>query len=530
MHMASQSVRQITRSTGTVMFAFLLSNLMGLLRQILITHAFGTSPELDAFNAANRVGETLFTLIAGGALGSAFIPVYTSLLTHEKRSEAWRLASAIANLLLVVLTILSLLAAIFAPQIVRYLLASGFVENPAQEALTIELMRLILPSAVLFGLSGLVMGILNSHQVFFVPAITPAMYQFGLIFGVVALKHIGIHGLAWGVLIGATLHLLLQIPSLLKLGGVYFPTLGIKLANVRQVILLMGPRLLGQAVVQLNFWVNTNLASRQEPGSVTGITLGFALMMMPQAAIAQSTATAAMPTLSRQYASGRLDDFRLSLATSLRNMLLLAIPASLGLVVLCTPVVAALYQRGQFTTRSTELVAWALLWYAAGLVGHCVVEVLARAFYAMHDTKTPVFVGVGAMGLNILFSFMFSALFEQSGWLPLGGLALANSLATALESIVLLTLIRSRLAGLQGRTLATGTGKALLSTIIMTAGLIGWLRLSAAWPDWLRAGGGTVLGGSLYALGLFALRTPELFSLYEALKRRIQAGSIQKKR
>ncbi len=178
----------------------------------------------------------------------------------------------------------------------------------------------------------------------------------------------------------------------------------------------MGPRLLGVAVVQLNFWINTRLASQFVEGSVTGIVLGFTLMLMPQAAIAQSIAIAALPSFSAQVAQGRLNEMRFSLASSLRWVLILSIPASIGLVILRRPIVQLLYQRGQFDAYSTELVAWALLWYAAGLVGHSLVEILARAFYSLHDTKTPVFIGILAMSLNVVFSYFFAWIFLRS-WL-----------------------------------------------------------------------------------------------------------------
>src|SRR4030067_3559912 len=222
--------RQIARSAGKVMIALLLSNIANLVSLILNATTFGTQADMDAFVAANRVSETLFVLMAGGALGSAFIPTFTGLLTKGERSPAWKLASAIANLVLVVLTIAAILAAIFAQPLVHYVLAPGFASNPAQEALTVRLLRIMLPTGVIFGLSGLVMGILNSHQGFFIPALTPAMYRLGMIFGVLVLTpKMGIYGLAWGVVIGACLHLLLQVPSLVRLKGGYFPTMGLNL-------------------------------------------------------------------------------------------------------------------------------------------------------------------------------------------------------------------------------------------------------------------------------------------------------------
>jgi putative peptidoglycan lipid II flippase len=366
------------------------------------------------------------------------------------------------------------------------------------------------------------MGMLNAHQVFFIPALAPAMYPLGVVFGVLVLApYLGIYGLAWGVLIGALLHLGVQIPSLLHLKGQYFPILGLKLAPVREVIRLLGPRLLGVAVVQLNFWVNVRLASYMAEGSVFAVQLAFALMLMPQAAIAQSVATAAMPTLSAQYAKGQMTELRSTLAASLRGMLLLAIPASLGLILLREPLIVLLFQRGEFTSESTALVAWALLWYALGLVGHCLVELLARAFYALHDTRTPVAIGIVVMSLNVLFSLAFSALFTSLGWPPHGGLALANTLATALEAMGLLVFMRRRLIGLEGGRILQGSLQALAASLVMGLGLVAWLRLSANFPAWVIVGGGLFIGGLLYGLAVLALKNVESLSLLRLVKRRL---------
>ncbi len=514
--------QQIARSAGKVMIALLLSNLTNLVSLILNATKFGTQADMDAFLAANRVSETLFVLMAGGALGSAFIPTFTGLLTKGERNPAWKLASAIANLLLIMLVLAAFLAAIFAQPLVHYVLAPGFANDPGQEALTINLLRIMLPSAVIFGLSGLVMGILNSHQVFFIPALTPAMYRLGMIFGVLFLTPtMGIFGLAWGVVIGACLHLFLQLPSLLRLKGNYFPTFGLSMADVRQVGLLMLPRVFGVAVVQLNFWVNTRLASQMSEGSVTGISWGLTMMLMPQAIIAQSVAMAALPTLSAQYTLEKMDDLRNTLATSLRGILLLSIPASLGLILLRQPIVALLLQYGKFTEASTQLISWALLWYSAGLVGHCVVEILARAFYAMHDTKTPVLVGAVAMGLNVLFSLLFSSWFTRIGWMPHGGLALANSLATGLEAASLWIFMRHRLRGLEGRRVLKGTSQAILATAAMVLVIWGWLVVTNERQAWLVGVGGVLIGGLVYGLSVLGLKVPEVQSVLNLVRRRL---------
>lgn len=490
---------QVARAASTVMVAFILSSLTGLLRQILVARAFGTGSDMEAFNAANRVSETLFNLVAGGALASAFIPTFSGLLVKGEQEKAWRLASAIANLVLLVLGMLGLVSWWLAPQIVRYVLAPGFALNPIKEAQTIHLLRLMLPSAVLFSLSGLVMGILNSHQIFFIPALTPSMYQIGMIFGVLILSpKMGIDGLAWGVVIGSAFHLGLQLPALFRLRGKYFRELGFHMPEVREVLRLFAPRLLGVAVVQLNFWVNTRIASTLPEGSVTGVVLAFTLMLMPQAAIAQSVAIAALPTLSSQFALGKMDEFRATLVSSLRGILILAIPASIGLMVLRAPIIILLYQRGAFTAESTQLVAWALLWYAAGLVGHCIVEILARAFYAMHDTRTPVIVGTIAMGLNVVFSFMFARWFFYLGWMPHGGLALANSLATALEMSGLILLMRSKIRGLQGRSILTALIQSIAASIGMLVVLFWWLGVTNHRHAGLVTLGGLVFGAGVY--------------------------------
>jgi putative peptidoglycan lipid II flippase len=519
--------KQIARAAGTVMAAFIFSNLIGLLRGIIITNAFGTSADVDAFNAASRVTELLFNLVAGGALASAFIPTFTGFLVKGDREGAWRLASAVTNLVLLLLVIISGLAYIFAPQIVEhglYLLAPGTVIS--QQQLTIDLLRIMLPSVVIFGLSGLVMGILNTHQVFLIPAIAPAMYSLGMIAGTLFLSpSMGISGLAWGVVLGAAGHLIIQLPRLVRLKGrQYMAVLGLREPAVMEVLRMMGPRVLGVAVVQLNFIVNTIIALGLSEGSVSALVWAFGLMMIPQMAIAQSTAIAALPTFSAQAAEGRLDELRNSISATLRVIILLSMPAALGLILLRQPLVAMLYQRGEFTGHSTDLVAWALAWYAAGLVGHSILEVVSRAFYSLHDTRTPVTVGVIAMGLNIGFSFGFAELFKQVGWMPHGGLALANSLATAMEVTTLLVLLNKRISSINGQRLLSAFGQSGLGVLGMGISLWGWERLLSGNSTVVIALGGVLVGTAVYYLILTALKVPEVAQLIGILKRRFVHG------
>lgn len=495
------------------MVGYALSSLMGLVSQILITRAFGTGAEIDAYYAGNRLTELLFNLMAGGALASAFVPTFTGYLAKDQPSRAWRLASSIGNLILIGLGAISALAAWQAPWIVKNILAPGF-RDTEQITLTVELLRIMLLSPAIFGISGLLMGVLNGNQRFFLPAIAPGFYRLGLIAGVVFLSpRYGIYGLAWGVVLGASLHLLIQLPGLRGLGANYLPGLGLRDKAVRQVGILMAPRLLGVAVVQINFLVNTILASAMPIGSLSAVNYALIIMLMPQLIIAQAIAVASLPTFSAQVARKEWAALGTTFASALRGVFFLALPASLGLMLLRQPIVAMLLERGMFTKESTSLVAWALLWYAAGLVGHGLLEVIVRAFYAMYDTRTPVLVGAGAMSLNILFSLLFSRWFMQRGWAPHGGLALANSLATALETGLLLFLMRQRLGKLGGVKMGRGVMGMALSGAVMAGALWLWLPLGNNMPVILHALSGIVLGALVYWITALLLRVDESRSL-----------------
>lgn len=513
--------RQIARAAGTVMVAFIISNLIGLVRGIVIYRTFGTSAQLDSFNAANRVTEVLYNLMAGGALGSAFIPTFTGFLTRKDGKGAWRLASSVINLLIIALMVVCAIAFIFAPQIVQHgLYILDPTASTGQLELTTTLLRILLPSIIIFGLSGLVMGILNSHQVFAVPALAPSMYSIGMILGVMVFPaEWGIFRLAWGALLGSAFHLLVQLPSLSRCKFQYHPMLGWKIPEVRQVFRLFLPRIFGVAVVQLNFIVNTIIALSLPTGSASSITLAFSLMLMPQMAIAQSIAIASLPSFSAQVELGKLDEMRSSLAATLRGVLLLSIPASLGLILLRTPLIRLLYEDGKvFTSLSTDMVSWALLWYAAGLVGHSVVEIISRAFYALHDTKTPVFVGAAAMALNLGFSFFFAWGFQQISWMPHGGLALANALATALEMVVLLIIMRHRLHGIEGGSLWGILGRCMLATGVMAGVLWGWMKVMTGRSKLWTTLGGLLIGVVAYGLMVVLLRVPEVIRVIQLSK------------
>ena len=513
------------------MLAFVLSNLVGLVRQILVSRAFGTDTSLDAFYAAATLPDLLFNLMAGGALASAFIPTFTGFLSKENREGAWKLASSVMNISGLALAFFSGLSALFAPQLVQHVLFVLKPElDPALQTLTTNLLRIILIAPAIFGISGLCMAILNTHQKFLMPALAPVFNWIGWIIGIIFLvPKFGIYGLAWGYVLGALMHVGIQIPGLLKLTGQrYFPTFGFKDPAMYDVARLMGPRLLCVMAVLVNFVINAIIAASLGEGSLSAINVARMVMTMPLFVIAQSIATAALPTFAMQVSRGELSEMRSSLAATLRGIFLLSIPSTLGLILLRQPLVAALFQRGAFDANSTEMVSWALMWYTAGLVGHSVVEILSRAFYALHDTKTPVIVGTIAMGLNALFSFAFAALFKQIGWMPHGGLALANSFATALEAIVLFVVMRKRLNGIEGKQIIRGVIPALIAALAMSLSIFCWLYLGNGLNLWIISIVGVIVGGGVYFAALWILRVPELQYMVNGVLRRLKLKRAQR--
>ena len=371
---ATSSTRQIARAASLVIVLFFFSRVTGLAREMIIGARFGTSADYDAYLAAFRVPDMIFYLVAGGALGSAFIPVFTGCLTRRQLTGAWRLFSAVSNLVLIIMTILAAVAALLAPWLVRTVLAPGFA--PWQQALTAELMRWMLISTVIFGVSGIIMGVLNSFQHFLLPALAPILYNLSIIFAAWFLvPKYGVYGLAIGVIVGAGLHLDIQLFGLWRYKARYYRTLGLRNPHVREVGRLMAPRVLGLAVVQINFWINTLLASTLVSGSLSALNYAWLLMLLPQGIIAQGVATAAFPTFAALEARGQRDELRRVFGSTLRGVLFLAIPAAVGLLVWRVPLIQLLLERGEFTTRSTALTAAALAFYSIGLIGHSAIEI-----------------------------------------------------------------------------------------------------------------------------------------------------------
>ncbi|MBN1428405.1 MAG: murein biosynthesis integral membrane protein MurJ [Anaerolineae bacterium] len=494
------SGQQITRAAGLVMVGFILSRVLGLARDAIISAIFGNGMVFDAYVAASQPPETLFFVIAGGALGSAFIPTFASYLEQNKREEAWRMANTVIGLIALIMVVLAGLFAVFAKPIVVSVLAVDF--DPEKQALTAGLMQVMLISPVIFGISGLLTGILNTHQRFLLPALAPSLYNLGIIGGAVFLSpSMGIYGAAWGVVIGAALYSLIQLPGIVALKPPRLLAFDLRHPGVHEVLRLMGPRVIGLAIVQANFWINILLASGMVDGSLGALRRAFTVMLLPQGVIAQSVANAVFPTFSIYAARDDKAQLRSTLGQVLRAVLFLSLPATIGLIVLRLPVVRLLYERGAFTLPDSQATAWALLFYGLGLVFHSLLEVVTRAYYALHDTRTPVLIGGGAMILNVILSLALMQVIGQPGSLvmgPFAGLALANTLATMLESIILLALIRSRIGGLEGRSMLSSVGRAGAAGAVM--GIALWMLLPLIDRVGLLIGtiGAVALGGLLF--------------------------------
>ena len=345
--------------------AFVLAAAVGLVRNAIIARQFGIGAALDAYYAAFKLPDLLFTIVAGGALATAFIPVFTGLLALDDREGAWRLASAITNWVMLITSGLALVVAIAAPWLVSVVIAPGF--DAAQTAETVAVMRVVLISTVIFGISSLQGSVLHGFKHFLLPALAPVVYSIGIIIGAVWLApRWGVLGLAIGAVIGSVFHLAIKIPGLIRFGFRWWPILHAGQGGVRRVVVLMIPRVLDLGVFHLTLLATTNLASRLGAGSVSALEWGWDAMQLPETIIGTAFGLVAFPTLADLAARGDRDGLRDTLTESLRTVLTVAVPAAVGLIVLGRPLLALLYQRGAFDAQATEAVYVASVLLRAG--------------------------------------------------------------------------------------------------------------------------------------------------------------------
>ena len=482
-------VDHLIRSTGILMIAFLANKILAIGRQIVVARAFGTGADYDAFVAAFRLPDILFLLIAGGALGTAFIPILSERLTSRPESDpdGWRLTSGVLNTLLLVVTAIAILMAILADPLVKWVVAPGFA--PETQALTANLMRLTLISTIIFSVSSLLGAVLHTRQHFILPAIAPLVYNLGIMAGALFLApDYGVYGLIWGAILGSLGHLLIQVPGLLRYGIRYQPILDWADRDLWHIARLMGPRVLNIVVIQINFVVMFNLASRLDEGTVSALDYGWDLMQMPQTIIGSAIGIVLFPTLSELAARGDIATLRHTLAQTLRIILALSIPAMVGLMVLGLPLIQVMFERGEFGPDSTAAVYQSLQFWALALIAHSALEVVNRVFYAQKDTVTPFLSSVVSMVINLGLALL---LYQR---LSAGGLALSNGIAVTVEVIIMLVIAHYRLNGIEAGAIL----KTLLLTLV-AAGAMGLavMAFTAAVPNLsplLIAAGGGVLG------------------------------------
>ena len=500
----------IALSSLIVMGGFVASKAIGIVRQSLIARAFGTGQELDAYYAAFKLPDLLLTLIAGGAVATTFIPLFAGHLAAGERARAWRLASVVLNLLLAAMSVVALAAALAAPWLVRTLIAPGF-DAPLQ-ALTVELLRIVFLSSLLFSASSLTMSVLQAHRRFLLPALADFFYDVGIIGGALLLvPRYGIRGLAWGVVAGAGFHLLIQVPGLVRCRARYVPALRTGDRNLARLLRLMGPRILILGMFQLVFLLTTNLASRLPKGSIAAIHVGWIVMQMPEVVFGMAIAIAAFPPLSQLAAQGDRDGLGETASAVLRAILLTALPSAVALLLLGRSYVALLFFGGAFDAQAVDAVYGATVAFTAGLLGHSLLELAARLFYAHQNTLTPFWAALGATALNVTLCLALV------GPLSYVGLALANSIAVTLQSAVLLWLGWRSLVRAPWEPLLSLAGRALLAAAGMAAAIGAVLvLLPRLVPDagaLLTALLGSLTGGLTYLVLLAFLSKEDVHAL-----------------
>ena len=442
---------KLTRASILLAFFFGLDKAVAFLRLIITARQFDLSTEYDAFNVANNIPDLLFMLISGGALAMAFIPVLTETLTKGGRERAWSLFSRIANLAFVITAGLALLVALLAGPLVRSRvgIAPGF--GPEQQELVIELMRLNLIATLIFSISGLVMAGLQANQHFLLPAMAPLLYNVGQIFGATILAPetgysvgpltlpafgLGIQGLVYGVILGALLHLTIQIPGLARYGFRWSPSFAVQDPDVRKVLRLLGPRVVTMFFIQLTFLARDRFASFLETGSVSSLTLGWTIMQVPETLIGTAIGIAILPTLSELIAKEEREAYQATLQRAFQVIVALTLPIAVLLMIGLRPLLSAAFD---FGPEGTELLLWSTRGFLLGLTGQCLLEVAVRSFYARQDAITPLVTA----GINFLVYIVLCSVLVS----PLGapGISLADSLAFTSQAVLLLVLLNRKL-------------------------------------------------------------------------------------
>lgn len=470
--MGQAGTTRVVKAAGLLMLTMLVSRILGYVRDVVIYTRFGQNSFTDAYNAAFSIPDFLYMLLVGGALSSAFIPVFSSYIATNKEDEGWKVASIIFNLVMVLMLLGITIGLIFTPQLV-YLL----VPKLSSEAinLTIKLTRIMFAQTFFMALNGISMGILNSYKHFTSPALGSVLYNLMIIVvGWILSLRFGIMGFSIGVVTGAIANFAVQLPALIRLGLRYKFSFDLSHSGVRRILQLMLPVLIGLSVTQFNLFVTQNLASGLQEGMISALRTAQRLMQVPIGVFGIAVAVAVFPTLSEQAAQERLSEFKRTMSLGIRTVIFITLPAAVGLIVLKIPLIKLLFEQGNFDRFDTLATAEALFFFSIGLFGYSAIQVLNRVFYSIQDTKTPVTAGVITIILNIILSFILI------NYLGHGGLALAYSIAGIFNMLILLVLLRRRLGNIGGGLILSSFSKTLISSLFM--GLAVSLTLSYLQP------------------------------------------------
>ena len=515
--------REIAGAAGIIALGNVLSRIMGLARDVVTAHLFGASGLVSAYGVASKVPTYLYDLLVGGMVSSALVPVFSEHAPPERREELWRIASLILTLTVVVLAVVTLILEAGAP-LLAWLLAGGWDADLLAE--TAGLLRLTLPAVIFLGLSGIITGLLYALKRFTYPAFTMVVFNASIVVcGLVFARRWNIASLAVGLVVGAALQVVLQLPGLRDMR--FRPRLDLRDPALRRIIRLYLPIVLGLVVSQVGIIIDRNLASRTGEESIAWMNYATTLIQFPLGLVSVAIATAILPTLSQQAAANRgsVADFNSTLALGLRLVLVLIVPATVGLFVLANPVVALLFQRGEFDARDTAMTALALRYYLLGLAFAAVDQPLVFAFYARKDTLTPALVGVLGVGFYLVVAL---ALIRPLGMV---GLILANGAQLSGHAAVMLVLFWRRVGSLRGH----GLGPTLLKTSVASAAMAGLAALALRGLSSV-VNGQTLLGrlisvggagsmGLLVYLGLCALlRIREIGLLFGVVARRLRGA------
>lgn len=513
---------RVARAAGIIVITSLLSRVLGFVREQIMAAKFGLSGVTDAYFAAFTIPDILYTLLVGGALSSAFIPVFSSYLHQENEKEAWKFASIAINLVTLTMVIATILGWIYAP----YLLPLVAYKLPLQyRELAIELTRIIFPSVIFTAFNGLQMGILHSYKHFHTPAYGSLLYNIGIIgTGLLLSPWLGIKGFSYGVVVGVFLSFLIQVPALVQHGLTKYYVFSFNLLHpgIRRTVRLMTPVVLAMSVNQINLVINQNFASSLDPGTISALRLANRLMMLPLGVFGAAIAVALFPNLNELVARGENKAFKEAVIFGLRATFFINIPAAVGLIALGVPIVRLLFEHGVFTHEQTLRTASILSFYALGIFAQAGLQMVMRGFYALHDTLTPLTFGLVTVALNY---FLNATLIHSLG---AEGLALAYTLTGMFDFITLLFLFRRKVGPLGLKSLVTATVKIVAVSAVMgisvwfIASLFEFLSVQRLAVQLAQVTTAVVLGAGLYLAFSMFLKMPEARFVLEAVGRRFR--------